>query len=132
MVPYQGAGAAVGIDDAYIFASLLTHPSILSSTEFLTHIMTTYNRILVPHAHSLSNLSILQGHHYTLQSPEFDSFKEGDRRIPRRMLENEFKKAGKNWFWCESDPREERKTAMRILDSFLEKEVQVGVAAVRL
>ncbi|KAF5353974.1 hypothetical protein D9756_007014 [Leucocoprinus leucothites] len=117
MVPYQGAGAAVGIDDAYILAFLLTHSSTPRSIspQCLSNITAAYNCTCVPHAHYLSNLSISQGRLNTLQLPEFDSYSENDENIPREALVEVFRRAERNWSWTVSDIGEERRRAEEML-----------------
>jgi hypothetical protein len=56
--------------------------------------------------------SIHQGHLYTLQTPTFDDYQEGDRNIPIELLRANFKKAERQWAWVVNDPKEERRTIL--------------------
>ncbi|KAJ3573489.1 hypothetical protein NP233_g2406 [Leucocoprinus birnbaumii] len=117
MVPYQGAGAAVGIDDAYIFACLLTHPSTprTLSPQCTANLAEAYNRTCVPRAHHFSKLSTFQGQLNTLRTPECDVYRENDGSVPREILLDVFRQAERNWCWTVSDVREDRRKAEGIL-----------------
>ncbi|KXN92248.1 Salicylate hydroxylase [Leucoagaricus sp. SymC.cos] len=118
MVPYLGAGAGVGIDDAYILASLLTSTSMHRSPtpELMNNLVETYNTVCVPHANGMSKASFDQGHLYTLQTPQFHAYKEGDN-VPMKMLLDVFQTAEKGWWWAVTDPREERRRAVGSLQN---------------
>jgi salicylate hydroxylase len=62
----------------------------------------------------MSKRAIHQGHLYTLQTPEFDQYKEGEP-VPVDMLLDAFSAAEKNWSWTVTDPGENRRKAVELL-----------------
>ncbi|KAF5353975.1 hypothetical protein D9756_007015 [Leucocoprinus leucothites] len=116
MLPYQGAGAGAGIEDAYILATLLTHrlTSTSSSPDHLSKLIDIYNCIRVPSAAAMVKSTVTQGALYTLAVPELDEYKEGDH-IPFDRLLDVFHTVADNWSWTSSDPEEDRRTAVELL-----------------
>ncbi|KXN81973.1 Salicylate hydroxylase [Leucoagaricus sp. SymC.cos] len=116
MLPYQGAGAGSGIEDAYILATLLTHPSIPCppGTRDIAKVLDIYNRVRVPSAAAMMQATVKQGALYTLDVPELEPYKEGDR-IPMDALIKVFTAASENWSWTATDPEEERRIAVDLL-----------------
>ncbi|KXN91574.1 Salicylate hydroxylase, partial [Leucoagaricus sp. SymC.cos] len=113
MVPYQGAGAAAGIEDAYILAALLTQCSQLSMCR-MSRLAQVYNSMRVPAAIALSKASADQGDLYNLEGPGFECFKEGDY-IPREQLVELFRIVEQKWSWTASDPQLDRIRATELL-----------------
>ncbi|KXN83799.1 Salicylate hydroxylase [Leucoagaricus sp. SymC.cos] len=116
MVPHQGAGAGVGIEDAYILASLLTqtsesHPLPMQR---ISHLVDVYNTVRVPLATSFAKASINQGRYYGLEAPGFEHIKEGDD-VPRDKLTALLRLADDNWSWTTSNPESDKKRAMELL-----------------
>ncbi|KAJ3565484.1 hypothetical protein NP233_g7603 [Leucocoprinus birnbaumii] len=116
MAPHQGAGASVGIEDAYILASLLTHPSTSRplSAQQLSLIAEIHNMIRVPQAIRRSQASFDQGHIYGLDVPGFEHFGEGDD-VPRDKLIELFQLLERNWSWTTSRADVDRKRAINML-----------------
>ncbi|KXN81972.1 Salicylate hydroxylase, partial [Leucoagaricus sp. SymC.cos] len=116
MLPFQGAGAGVGIEDAYILASLLTQDSISHplSDERLACLVEAYNTIRVPQATSASKASADQAELYGLESRGFEHFKQGDD-VPREKLVELIRFAEQSWSWTASSPEGDRKRAIELL-----------------
>lgn len=116
MAPHLGAGASVGIEDAYILASLLAHPSIPHplSMQHLSRITDIYNNTRVPQAMSRSKASSDQGHLFALSAPGFERFAEGDD-VPRDMLVDLFHQVEENWSWATSKADIDRRQATDLL-----------------
>ncbi|KAF7760115.1 hypothetical protein Agabi119p4_10791 [Agaricus bisporus var. burnettii] len=131
MLPHLGAGATVGIEGAYILASLLTHQSTSGplNPEKIKLISSIYNTIVVPHANSMSKLSDETGDLLILTAPGFnlEQYTLGDK-IPMETLQDVFGQVGKNWFWSASDPDEDRRRAEELLDR-IGKDMGIQVAA---
>ncbi|VDB92183.1 unnamed protein product [Peniophora sp. CBMAI 1063] len=53
MLPFLGAGAGAGIEDAYVIASLLAHPQ--TSRKNLSYVLRAYNSVRVPRATYIAN-----------------------------------------------------------------------------
>ncbi|XP_006456323.1 hypothetical protein AGABI2DRAFT_239564 [Agaricus bisporus var. bisporus H97] len=121
MLPHLGAGATVGIKDAYILASMLTHQSTSRplDLEKIKLISTIYNMVLVPHATHMSKLTIETGDLLDLTAPGFDleRYKLGDK-IPMETLINAFRQVERNWTWSSSDPKEDRRKVENLLESW--------------
>ncbi|EKM77827.1 hypothetical protein AGABI1DRAFT_115067 [Agaricus bisporus var. burnettii JB137-S8] len=121
MLPHLGAGATVGIEDAYILASMLTHQSTSRplNSEKIKLISTIYNTVLVPHATRMSKLTNDTGHLLDLTAPGFDleHYTLGDR-IPLETLINAFRQVERNWIWSSSDPEEDRRKVEDLLESW--------------
>ncbi|KAF9449148.1 4-aminobenzoate hydroxylase [Macrolepiota fuliginosa MF-IS2] len=118
MVPHQGAGAGIGIEDAYIFATLLTHPSSPRrfSPQHISHLAHIYNTVRVPRAIAMSKASIKQGYLYILGTPGFEGVREGED-VPKDMLVKIFREVEGNWSWTTSDPEEDRRKAVELLET---------------
>ncbi|KAF9449149.1 4-aminobenzoate hydroxylase [Macrolepiota fuliginosa MF-IS2] len=117
MVPHQGAGAGIGIEDAYTLAALLTHPSTTPgfTTEYIDKVASIYNAVRVPRAHSMSNGSSRQGYLYAFETEGFEQYKEGEDIPMDKMLES-FREAGENWSWTATDPDDDTRKAVELLE----------------
>ncbi|KAJ3567137.1 hypothetical protein NP233_g6561 [Leucocoprinus birnbaumii] len=104
MLPFQGAGAGCGIEDAYILANLLTNRLVPSSP--------------TPQQFSKVRATVTQGELYTLAIPELEGYEEGDD-IPKDKLLDVFRAAADNWSWTSSDPEEDRRVAVDLLQGSL-------------
>ncbi|KAF9449685.1 FAD/NAD(P)-binding domain-containing protein, partial [Macrolepiota fuliginosa MF-IS2] len=117
MVPHQGAGAGIGIEDAYILAAMLTHSSTTRDSLSSGHadkIMKIYNDIRVPRGISMSRASARQGYLYALATPGLKEYKEGDD-VPMDKLLEVFREADENWSWTTSDPDDDLRKAVAAL-----------------
>ncbi|KAF9449147.1 4-aminobenzoate hydroxylase [Macrolepiota fuliginosa MF-IS2] len=118
MLPHLGAGATVGIEDAYILASLLTHPSTSRplSTQHVNLLTNIYNTVRVPPAIAMSKSSNETGYFCNLEASGFEGYMEGDD-IPMNLLVGAAHAVERNWSWTTSDPEEDRQRAVTLLES---------------
>ncbi|KZV73524.1 FAD/NAD-P-binding domain-containing protein [Peniophora sp. CONT] len=77
MVPYLGSGAGAGIEDAYVLASLLSHPQTQRAN--LSDVLQAYDTVRVPRATYIANASERAGNVYRGNGPSGPS-DEGRRR----------------------------------------------------
>ncbi|KAF9449151.1 4-aminobenzoate hydroxylase [Macrolepiota fuliginosa MF-IS2] len=116
MLPHLGAGASVGIEDAYILASLLTHhstPRVLS-THYINHLASVYNTIRVPRAISMAKSTIDTGYLCNLEAPIYEGYKPGDE-IPMDLLVEGARTIERNWSWTTTNASEDRWRAEELL-----------------
>ena len=99
-------------------ASLLTDSSTprVPSTQFITHLADIYNAVRVPPAIAMSKATIETGYLCDLETPGFAEFKQGDD-IPEGMLREAARAAERNWAWTNTDPEDDRRTAVELLDA---------------
>ncbi|EIM81336.1 uncharacterized protein STEHIDRAFT_150288 [Stereum hirsutum FP-91666 SS1] len=68
MLPHQGAGAGVAIEDAYLFSSLLGEPSV--TPDSLSIALEAYEHIRQPLAHHVQTGSRVSGQLYEFEFGE--------------------------------------------------------------
>src|SRR5258708_39495599 len=67
--PHQGAGAGQGIEDAYIMASLLAHPSIKTDAD-IPRAFKAFDAVRRPRSQRVVSTSRKQAHLYAFQLPQ--------------------------------------------------------------
>ncbi|KAF9449145.1 4-aminobenzoate hydroxylase [Macrolepiota fuliginosa MF-IS2] len=117
MLPHLGAGASVGIEDAYIFASLLTHASTprALSAQFTNHLTNIYNTVRVPRAIAMSKATTETGYICNLEASGFEGYKEHDD-VPMDLLVKASRAMERNWAWTITSPEEDRGRALALLE----------------
>ncbi|XP_006456259.1 4-aminobenzoate hydroxylase [Agaricus bisporus var. bisporus H97] len=117
MLPHLGAGAHVGMEDAYILASLITHSStpIWPSTQHVGEIANIYNTMRIPRAVSMSNSTDEAGYLCNLENPGLEEFKVGDH-IPKELLIQTARTMEKKWAWTTTYADEDRIKAISLLE----------------
>jgi len=102
MTPHQGAGAGQAIEDAYILARILGHPSI--TLDQIEDALLAYEKIRLPLANHVLNGSRDSGLMYELNASQGDDLQTLGPAI------------GRQWDWLkETTPDGELERALQIL-----------------
>jgi len=103
MAPHQGAGAGQAIEDAFVLAQLLRHPSATLST--LPSVLSAYEQVRLPFANSVAEGSAESGRLYEF----YGSYGEDLQRLGQ-TIEHQ-------WDWLhQSTPQSEVRKAVAVLD----------------
>ncbi len=99
-------------------ASLLTDSSMQRafSAQSMNQLADIYNTVRVPRAIAMSKATIETGYLCDLEAPEFAQYKQGDS-IPEGVLREAARAAERNWAWTNTDPEEDRRMAVELLDA---------------
>ncbi|KAF5310175.1 hypothetical protein D9619_010215 [Psilocybe cf. subviscida] len=120
MPPYQGAGAGVAIEDAYILAHLLSHSGVLKAN--VSKAVEIYDIVRTPEGNRVLDGSIACGDIAQLRGLELDAIEEGDHESARARLKKHFDGFSKylEWLWLDN-AEEGREQALRMLEERLDQ-----------
>ncbi|THG99814.1 hypothetical protein EW026_g2629 [Hermanssonia centrifuga] len=98
MMPYQGAGAGQAIEDAFLLATLLSHPD--TSLHALSRVCSVYDTVRRPFAQRVAEMSRENGILYTLNYPGL-TFEEGrNKEGDLEKLREVYSRIRMNWEWA--------------------------------
>ncbi|KAF7790218.1 hypothetical protein EIP86_001170 [Pleurotus ostreatoroseus] len=106
MMPYQGSGAGQAIEDAYVLATLLTHPHVLASLSAspnphtLPRALAAYDAVRRPFAQGVAQRSRDAGVLYTLNAPGLGFPQGRDRAQDKARLREVAERLRAKWAWA--------------------------------
>ncbi|EJC97543.1 FAD/NAD-binding domain-containing protein [Fomitiporia mediterranea MF3/22] len=122
MTPHLGIGAGQGIEDAYILATLLTHP--LTTRKTIRDALKVYESVRLPYANEIQRLSRINGKIYEFADPRFSNLRFDRELLTDGKMNEEdktrLKEVGdasmtiREWTWAR-DIEEDRKQAVEML-----------------
>ncbi|KAG6844819.1 hypothetical protein H0H87_003386 [Tephrocybe sp. NHM501043] len=113
MAPHQGSGAGQALEDAYILATVLGHPSTTKDT--LHRALDIFDQIRRPPAQQVAENSRRAGQIFTLHGLNLDGLSNNALFTKLKSLSEEFIKIWE-WTWTTSI-EESRREAIRLLES---------------
>jgi len=121
MTPHQGSGAGQAIEDAYVLAALLTHPS--TTRKSIPRALKIYEAVRLRHGNDIQRRSRENGKLYEFAADErhahlsVDSDTSDTSRIDANRLVKEIGEAAmENWKWAwTTDVETEKEEAIRML-----------------
>ncbi|OCH96283.1 FAD/NAD(P)-binding domain-containing protein [Obba rivulosa] len=113
MMPYQGSGAGQAVEDAYVLATLLGHPSTSIAT--LPRALQIYDAVRRPFAQHVAKVSRDNGLLFTMNYPGLTLESPGED-VPRKLAELS-SRIKKKWEWAwESSVDDDVERAVRMLE----------------
>ncbi|KAG6810474.1 hypothetical protein H0H92_011709 [Tricholoma furcatifolium] len=113
MEPHQGSGAGQAIEDAYILATVLGHPSTTRAT--LHDALQIFDNIRRPQAQRVAEMARRNGRLFTFHERDLDCLSNGAVTKELRLISEEFTR---NWEWAWStSPESSKQEAIRLLES---------------
>ncbi|KDQ56725.1 hypothetical protein JAAARDRAFT_70435 [Jaapia argillacea MUCL 33604] len=97
MTPHQGSGAGQAIEDAYLLATLLGHPSTTLQTIPLA--LSAYDAVRRPEARRVAEISIENGKMFTFHLDEYQHLERLGPEVEKEKLREMAGRFIKNWQW---------------------------------
>ncbi len=116
MTPHQGSGAGQAIEDAYVLAALLTHPSM--TRESIPRALKIYEKVRLPHANEIQRRSRENGRLYEfVPSEQHPHLSAGANNADvDQLVKDIVDVAVENWKWAwTTDVETEKEEAIRML-----------------
>lgn len=117
MTPHQGSGAGQAIEDAYVLAAILTHPSM--TREKIPQALKIYEKVRLPHANEIQRKSRENGKLYEFVfSEQYPHLSAGAKTAdPDQLVKEIVDVAKENWQWAwTTDVETEKEEAIRLLE----------------
>ncbi|KAG5727722.1 Salicylate hydroxylase [Termitomyces sp. T112] len=114
MTPHQGSGAGQAVEDAYILATVLGHPSTNRNT--IHRALHIFDAIRRPQALQVAARSRRHGQLFTLHDYNFDGLSDDVLSKRLRLLSEEITK-GWEWTWTTTVEDEKREALHLVLES---------------
>jgi len=120
ITPYQGAGAGLAVEDAYILANLLSSRQCTKPT--VSKVSEIYNTIRCEPVNDILERARFSGKLFSLTGPGFEDIAEGDAGISLTRLTELTDEIGENWAWIWQDSVDDRRRiALEMLVKATEK-----------
>lgn len=125
MTPHMGSGAGQAIEDAYILASLLAHPSTTRKT--LHEALKVYEAIRLPHGLMVQRLSRLNGKIFEFIDPRFEDLDQDEVAKSTEISAEDIKRLKElgltvvkncEWQWT-TDIEDDRNRAIDLLEEYV-------------
>ncbi|KAF6760711.1 salicylate hydroxylase [Ephemerocybe angulata] len=100
--PHQGSGAGQAIEDAFVLATVLAHPS--TTRENLSRALSIFDQVRRPVAQDVDDRNRLNGQYFTFWHTELDDQLPGDEKL--KILRDLAAKFTTNWEWAWSSSAE--------------------------
>ncbi|KAJ2916737.1 hypothetical protein MD484_g3704, partial [Candolleomyces efflorescens] len=113
--PHQGSGAGQAIEDAFVLATLLAHPS--TNRQNLPRALSIFDRVRRPVAHDVHERNRLNGQYFTFHHTNLTPSEELSREETLKRLKALGEAFTKNWEWAWSTSAEPVvREALRLLN----------------
>ena len=125
MTPHQGSGAGQAIEDAYVLAALLAHPS--TTLEKVAVALKVYEMVRLQHANGVMRGSAMNGRLYEFADPRFAHLAvntDGSTRVVDAANASTLLGVGQaikectRWRW-ETDVEDDKRRAIELLEEWV-------------
>jgi len=115
MTPNQGSGAGQAIEDAYVLAALLTHPT--TNRETIPRALKIYEKVRLPHGNDIQRRSRENGKLYEFAATDrHPHLSVTDPNDANQLVKEIGEAAMENWKWAwTTDVETEKEEAIRML-----------------